>query len=162
MIAATVLIPAADDLAYAEWLRDRALAVEQHRLSRLARYEEYLAAIEQRQPALVQSLAASQLNQIPATLAIIPGAKVNAESDASVFPALEPPPLRLPDRRQVHSTLQNWTTNDGIRPWLLIGGAACVLLGLLPPSRVGYVGRPAKPAGEATPSMGETTPANAA
>jgi len=142
IIGATVLIPAADDLSYAQWLRDRALAVEQHRLDRLARYEEYLAAIEQRQPALIQSLAASQLNQIPANQAIIPGARVDADADASVFPALEPPALRLPERQIVDSTLQRWTTDDRYRTWLIIGGAGCILIGLLPPSRVGYVRKP--------------------
>ncbi len=159
LIGATVLIPAADDLAYAQWLRDRGLAVERHRLDRLARYEEYLAAIEQRQPALIQSLAASQLNQIPATQAIIPGAAVNADADASVFPALEPPPLRLPERRMIDSTLQRWTTNDRYRPWLLIGGAGCVLIGLLPPSRAGYVRRPApKPTAAEKPHVSSPVP----
>lgn len=156
-IGATVLIPAADDLAYAEWLRDRALSVEQHRLNRLARYEEYLAALEQQQPALIQSLAASQLNQIPASQAIIPGARVNADADASVFPALEPPALSLPERRVIDSTLQRWTTNDRLRPWLLIGGAACILIGLLPPSRAGYVRRTV-PTGRPAPTPAPSSP----
>jgi hypothetical protein len=144
LLAATVLIPASDDLAAARWQRDRALAVEAHRIQRLERYEEYLSALDNREPSLVLSLAASQLNQIPQGRAPITGARgaLGATGDASVFPGLEPPPLTLPGRRKVDSTLQRLTTNDHWRLWLIAAGAACVLIGLLPASNGwGHPGR---------------------
>jgi len=135
LLGATVLIPAAEDLDKARWQRDRALLVEAHRLERLTRYDEYLAALDTREPALVLSLAASQLNQIPADRAPIPGRALSAGSSASVFPGLEPAPLKLPQRLRMGSLLERWTTDNRTRLWLIAGGAACVLIGLLPQSR---------------------------
>lgn len=132
ILAATVLIPAQDDLAEARWLRDRALAVEGHRQERLDRYAEYLRSLDDADQSLIQSLAASQLNQIPADRMPLEGATDTARSSASVFPALEPEPLKLEDRRTVGSLLERWTTNDRARIWLIAGGALCVLIGLLP------------------------------
>ncbi|MFZ4573500.1 MAG: hypothetical protein ACOYN0_03820 [Phycisphaerales bacterium] len=135
LLGATVLIPAADDLAEAKWIRDRALAVEAHLGARLARYEEYLGALENRDPSLVLSLAASQLNLIPADTAVVPGLEIAPDTEASVFPALEPPPLVLPERKAIDSRLQRWTTGNQTRVWLLAASALLVLVGLLPPSR---------------------------
>ncbi len=136
ILAATVLIPATDDLAATKFQRERALAIEQHRLQRLARYEEYLEALDNREPSLVLSLAASQLNEIPEGRAPIPGQRgaLGAMSDASVFPSLEPPALKLPVRVESRSMLHRWTNDDQKRLWLIVGGAACVLVGLLPAS----------------------------
>jgi hypothetical protein len=135
LLGATVLVPAARDLTEAKWLRDRALAVEAHRESRLERYEQFLAAVDDRDPTLVNSLAASHLNQIPEGLEAVPGQQVDALSNVSVFPALEPPPIRLPELRQVESRLARWTSSDKGRLWLTAGGAFCVLIGLLPASK---------------------------
>jgi hypothetical protein len=136
ILAATVLIPAADNLAAARFQRDRALLIEGHRLDRLQRYEEYLAALDNKEPSLVLSLAASQLNQIPEGRAPIAGAKgaLGANSDVSVFPSLEPPPLTLPGRNKSQSTLERLSTNDHSRLWLIAAGAASVLIGLFPAS----------------------------
>lgn len=54
---------------------------------------------------------------------------------ASVFPALEPPPVVLPVQTKVDSTLRKLATTDATRVWLLAGGALCMLLGLLPASK---------------------------
>lgn len=132
ILAATVLIPAQDDLDEARWLRDRALAVEAHRQQRLDRYGEYLSSLDNADQSLIQSLAASQLNQIPDDRVPLPGATDTARSSASVFPALEPDPLRLSDRAKVGSMLERWTTDDRTRIWLIGAGALCVLIGLLP------------------------------
>jgi hypothetical protein len=136
LLAATVLIPAADDLAATKFQRERALAIEAHRIQRLDRYEEYLAALDNKDPSLVLSLAASQLNEIPEDRAPIPGQRgaLGAMADASVFPSLEPPPLRLPELVKSESILDRWTNNDRTRLWLIVAGAACVLVGLLPSS----------------------------
>jgi hypothetical protein len=135
VLGATVLIPAEDDLAKARWQRDRALAIEAHRAARISRYEEYLAALDNRDPSLVLSLAESQLNQIPADRAPLPGYVPSGTADASVFPSLEPPPFELPERRRIGSILERWTTDNGSRLWLIAAGAACLLIGLLPQSR---------------------------
>jgi len=134
LLGSTVLIPAGEDLDEARWLRDRALCVEAHRQQRLARYEEYYAALLERDPALVQSLAASQLNQIPEGQASMPGFSPMRAS-ASVFPALEPPALKLPDRDVDRSALARLATGERSRLWLIAAGSLCVLVGLLPGSR---------------------------
>lgn len=134
-IGATVLIPAADDLNEARFLRDRAALVQAHRDQRLDRYESYLGALDRHEAPLVLSLAASQLNQIPADKSPFVVSNASATSSASVYPALEPAPLVLPERRKIDSTLERWTTDPGTRLWLIAGGAMCVLVGLLPKAR---------------------------
>lgn len=140
ILGATILVPASRDLARARWQRDRAIAVERHRQDRLARYEEYLSALDSAEPALVLALAESQLNQIPADREAIPG-RGRRTGGVSVFPGLEPAPLALPEYHPVESTLATWTASESIRPWLIVGGAVFVLVGLLPASRE----RPALP-----------------
>lgn len=135
LLSATVLIPAQDDLEHARWLRARAAAVEQHRIDRITRYEEFLAALDEGKPSLILALAANQLNQVPADRAPIPGLTFNPTSSASPFPSLEPPPVRLPERTKPTSMLYRWSTSDSARVWLLVAGATCVLIGLLPASR---------------------------
>ncbi len=138
LLGATVLVPASSDVTAVRFQRERALAIENHRLKRLSRYEEYLAALDTREPSLVLSLAASQLNEIPEGHAPIPGqagrGTMGATSDASVFPSLEPAPLRLPEMHTSESMLDRWTSSSSGRLWLIVGGAASVLIGLLPAS----------------------------
>ncbi len=134
-IGATVLIPAADDLSEAQFLRERAKLVQGHRDERLERYENYLGALERHEPPLVLSLAASQLNQIPADRSPFLLSNSTATTSASVYPALEPAPLRLSERHKIGSTLERWTTDSSTRLWLIAGGAVCVLVGLLPKAR---------------------------
>jgi len=138
LIGATVLIPAADDLQHAQYLRDSALRVQEHREKRLEAYQGFHEAVKSQDRSLVMSLAASQLNQIPADRAPIPGmgdGTPRALTNASVFPALEPPPLKLHERVQVDSTLKRLATGETTRLWLIAAGAACVLIGVLPKAR---------------------------
>lgn len=135
ILCATVLIPAADQLDEAKWLRDRAIAIEQHRQSRLNRYEEYLNALDERDPVLIRSLASVHLNKVPVDTPSIPGVVVGPASNTSPFLSLEPPPLVLPEKAVVESRLAGMVRSDRWRPWLIIGGAVCVLIGLMPPSR---------------------------
>lgn len=135
LLAATLLIPAFDDLHEVRWQRDRALAVEAHRVQRLERYGEYLGALEREEPALILSLAASQLNQIPAGRAAILDAPLDASSNASVFAGLEPAPARLPERRRVGSLLERLATGERTRPWLFAVAGVCLLVGVLPRAR---------------------------
>lgn len=135
LLGATLLIPAADELDQARWLRDRALAIEAHRKARIARYEEYVSALDQREPDLVLTLAASQLNQIPVDRAVIPGMHDARTASISVFPALEPEPLPLVERKKVESRLARLATGEKSRLWMIAGGSLCVLVGLLPTTR---------------------------
>lgn len=135
LLGATAWITAANETADARIARDRLLAAESHRHERIGRYEEFLGAMDQQQPALIESLAAAQLNQIPADRAAIPGTVRDNLADASVFPALEPPALRLPAKRDVDSKLSRLIASDTTRMILLAGSALMILIGLLPPSR---------------------------
>lgn len=135
LLGATILIPAADDLSYSKFLRDRALLIESHRQQRISRYEEFLHALEERNPTLLRSLAVSQLGLVPATQAPLLPVDGGSTSNVSVFPGLEPPELRLPEYRPVDSLLARWTRDDRARLWLILCGAVLVLIGLLPPSR---------------------------
>ncbi len=135
-LAATVLIPAAADLDEARWQRNKALAIERHRIERLERYGQYLAAVQRDDEDVTLTLLATQLNlspvaRIPLTPVADPG-----RTNASPFPSLEPDPLRLPERSplQEHpSILLKLTTSDHHRLWLIAGGVLCTLIGLLPP-----------------------------
>lgn len=138
LIGATVLIPAADDLRHAQYLRDAAVQIKAHRDERIEGYEQYLEAVKSQDRSLVMSLAASQLNQIPADRAPIPGMSdgtPRALTNASVFPALEPPPLALPERVEVDSLLKRLATGETTRLWLIAAGAAFVLIGVLPKTK---------------------------
>ena len=134
LLAATILLPALDDLEDVRIERDRMTAIERHRAERIGRYRDYLDALEREEPALVMALAASQLNLIPQgrTIALQTPDLLSAPQRASVFPALEPSPLVLPERRRAGSLLERLTGADSTRPWLIAGGAVCLLMGLLP------------------------------
>ncbi len=132
LIGATILIPAARELDQAKAMRDRALAYEGHRLERIARYEEYLGAIERAEPSLVMSLAASQLGQIPEDRGLISRPIDGRDRNASVFPALEPPGLTLRTPAKVESRLGRLATGERSRVWMIAAGGACVLVGLFP------------------------------
>lgn len=137
VVAATVLIPSGHDLKLARWERDRALAVERHRLERLERYGAYLDAVRRDDENVLLSLAATQLNVSPANhVPVGPLADVSMTS-ASPFPGLEPEPLNLPPRPEAgagSSYLERLTIGDTSRLWLLAIGVVCILFGLLPPS----------------------------
>ncbi|HYF15433.1 MAG TPA: hypothetical protein VD971_10225 [Phycisphaerales bacterium] len=135
MLGALTLVASQREVDEARAVRDRTLAVEQHRTARLARYEEFLAALDQQSPALIESLASSQLNMIPASRAAIPGMSGGMRADASIFPSLEPPPLRLPSATTVDSTLVRLVRSEATRLWLLAGSVVLILVGLLPASR---------------------------
>ncbi len=135
LLGATVLIPAAEDLADARWKRDAALSYERHRLDRLERYQGYLDAVVRREPALVMTLAQSQLGLMPADRGLLSTPNDSRVRSVSVFPALEPPPLDLPEPRPpTNSRLARWAMSSH-RLWLIAAGAVFVLVGLLPAGR---------------------------
>ncbi len=149
LIGCSVLIPAADDLAEARYLRDRAMAIEQQRVDRLTRYEEFIEGIHAQDPTLALSLAASQLNQIPADRSPLPEAETAGRAapgkadelagagDASVYPALEPPPVELSARMKGGSLLERLVLSPKTGLWVGMMGAISVMIGLLPRARRG-------------------------
>lgn len=147
IIAAVSLIPAQHDLQQALWQRDRALAIEGHRLQRLERYAAYLAALRDNDQSVLISLAATQLNVSPVDRIPLEPMGEIARTSASVFPSLEPDPLKLPlkppaeDDSQRHklSILERLSINDSSRLWLIAAGMLCTLLGLLPATTRGRV-----------------------
>jgi hypothetical protein len=140
ILGATVLIPAYRDLAEVRWQRDRAIALERHRFDRILAHERYLASLRSGNPELVESLAATQLGRIPEGHRPLLRTSV-VDGDASVFPALEPPPLVLPEFKGTGSVLETLTTNDRSRVWVIAIGATLLLIGLLPPAAPREVGR---------------------
>lgn len=157
LIAAVVLIPAQHDLDDARWQRDRALAIEHHRIERLERYGAYLSALKANDECVLLSLAATQLNVSPEDrVPLQPGGDAT-RATASVFPALEPgrlelpPPTRTadPERRHKLSILERLSINNGSRLWLIAAGTLCTLLGLLPTAGRAIAGSAGSVAGRA-------------
>jgi len=136
LVGATVLIPAIEDLAQARYGRDRARAVARYHTERLERYSAFLDALDRAEPALVLSLAQTQLNLAPAgKRPLIDLSRAGTPASASVFPALEPGYTPAPEPRRPDSLLQRWTTRDRPRLWLIALGMMMVLIGVLPPAR---------------------------
>lgn len=135
IIAATVLLPAFEDLNEVRWQRDRAIVAYRHREARNDRYLEYLQALQREEPSLVLALAATQLNQIPEGRTLILEPPDPATASASVFADLEPPDPVMPERVRAGSMLERLTSGERTRPWLIAAGALCLLLGLLPRAR---------------------------
>jgi hypothetical protein len=123
------------DLDAARLKKEQVLAIEDHRESRISRYEEFIGAVDNREPSLLVSLAESQLNQIPTDRGALPTGISGGRGDASVFPSLEPEPLVLPTRERAVSRLERLSTDEKTRPVVMTVGAVCVLLGLLPLTR---------------------------
>lgn len=135
IVAATVLIPAQDDLAIAQNRRDQAEAVLDQRVERLRNYSKYLDAVDAGDQAVVLDLAAKQLNLAPeGKQAIFTPDELAQEESASVFPTLEPAPPKHVGLHLRDTLLRRLTTNDHTRLWLVAGGMVCILFGLLPPS----------------------------
>ena len=134
ILAATVLIPAHDDLARAEQVRDIALTQEDMHQERLERHRIYLEALERGDPRLTRSLAASQLNLVPAGSHPMRDLDRGLPASASVFGALEPNPRPAPTLRHVDSILHRLVLNPSTRLWILAAGFVCLLVGLLPPA----------------------------
>jgi hypothetical protein len=136
IIASTVLVGAQQSLEDVQWQRRRALALEAHRIDRIKRYDAYLAALDRHDPALVLSLVASELNEMPINRAPLQDALQQDQTPRhAVFASLEPPRLDLPDRTVNNSLLSRLATAERTRPVLLSFGALCLLVALLPAAR---------------------------
>jgi len=134
ILAATVLIPAHDDLRRAEHVRDIALTQEAMHRERLDRHQIYLDALERGDPRLARSLAASQLNLVPVDHRPMRDIDRGLPASASIFGALEPKPRPAPVLHHVDSLLDRLVLNPSTRLWILSAGVVCLLVGLLPPA----------------------------
>lgn len=130
MLMAVVLVPAQESLDAARVQRDRALAIEDHRMERLGRYERFRDALRDERESLVRSLAASQLNLVPEGRR--PLAEYGHITDASVFRELEPGAVKLPEHAPRETMLRDLTMDPRGRLWLIAGSALAILIGLLP------------------------------
>jgi hypothetical protein len=135
LLAATVLIPANDDLQKAELVLAKAKAERANAAERLANYSEFLDALNRGDEDLVLQLAATHLNLTPAGRQPVLGVGAQSEPDGPIdtFAALEPAPpgefVRIPPDSMLH----RWSTGERSRLWLLAGGSLLTLVGLLPP-----------------------------
>ncbi len=135
VVASTVLIPAQRSLDNAQWERDRAKAIENHRVERLERYAAYLDSLGRGDESVLLSLAATQLNMSPQDRIPLTIPNEAGLTSASVFPALEPTPLTLPPRPEKArspSLLERLTIGDTSRLWLMALGLISMVWGLLP------------------------------
>ena len=130
MLLAVILIPAQADLQHARDSRDQTLAREQHELDRIARYQQYLVSIENRDEPLLRSLAMSQLNMTPSDrLTLLPP---NGPGDLDLFGPIEPTPVSLASHESPKSLLERLATDRTRRLWLIAASVLCLFVGLLP------------------------------
>jgi hypothetical protein len=143
LLAATVLIPANDDLQQAELVLAKAKAQRAHSAERLANYSEFLDALNRGDEELVLQLAATHLNLAPAGRQPVLGVGAQNAPDGPIdtFAALEPAPPGEFVRVPPDSMLHRWSTGDRSRLWLLAGGSLLTLIGLMPPGTQGRIRR---------------------
>lgn len=140
IVVASVLIPAQEDLREARRHRDRAVLAADYAAQRVARYSSFLESLEARDPTVMTNLAATQLNLVPASKTPLFMLRSDRPDDANVFREIEPPPPPTPpalepDAEPERSMLARLVTSGATRPWAVIAGMMCVLVGLLPPAR---------------------------
>lgn len=136
LIAATVLIPAQRELEDVQHALTRARAAATHRSERLINYQRYLSDVRRGDESTIRALAAMQLNQAPEGTDVLVASGDIQSRTASVFTALEPAPLVMPERDQPPaSLLERWATGDRSRLWMIAAGAMLLLIGLLPPAK---------------------------
>ena len=131
LLSATWLIPALDGLARAERERDVARSVASWHGERLRRYSDFLSSIDAADPAVLRSLAATQLNLAPTASEAIAVLDEPGVDSASVFdrltPTFEMPPTSDPRR----SALGDVARDPSGQRWLFAGGVMLTLIGLV-------------------------------
>lgn len=132
ILVAVFLLPSAADLDAVRLVRDQAIATETHHADRVARYERFLGALEDGDPATIELLAQSQLGVVPSDreALIMPG----QPSDPMVFELLEPEPMGVARGAHEPSRLERLTIERVPRAILIVVGAIAVLMGILPPA----------------------------
>ncbi len=144
IVVAGVVIPAQEDLAESRLHRDRAIVAADYAATRVARYSDFLESLDALVETVMTHLAATQLYVVPATKTPLFMLRSDRPDDANVFREIEPPPPDLPtdagdgdgeNGTARRSLLAMLVTGDATRPWAVIGGMMCILIGLLPAAR---------------------------
>lgn len=129
LLAAVALIPAQDELARARAIQEKAETQIERRRAMLADCGDRLAALAEPNDTLLASLALTHLNLAPA------GARwIDLDAQAAPPHRVATVSERRPAPQPERSTLARIATE---RPWrsvLIVLGAVCVLVGLLPPA----------------------------
>ncbi len=136
ILCASVLIPAQRDLRAAQTERDKARTIEGWQAERLEKYSAFRDAIQDPDDRMARWLVVTQLNRVPVTSVPIAtfDDPARTEAGAVAIANLEPPlTFDAPPAHRI-SALEGLVTGR-TRPWLVAGGAVCVLMGLLPPAR---------------------------
>jgi hypothetical protein len=132
LLAASVMIPALNELHEAQWRRDQAAALAAWRGERLENYEAFLSALERRDETLVRSLVLRNMGLLrPHERVLMLDAGPGAE-EASPFLGLDPPFEPVPPPGEPDSRLQRLASSSATAPWLIAAGGMFVLIGLLP------------------------------
>ena len=138
LLSAVTLAPAWVDLAEVRDRRDRELAVERHARERNHRYEVFVAALDRRDPDLLDRLATVHFNTLPDGRSPLPGLELTETGadrlpDADVSQWLEPPPpvRPSPTRREALPETVETLASFGPRLWLIGLGGSLVIAGLL-------------------------------
>lgn len=132
LLVAVALVPPAADLDTMRLHRDRALALEQTDLARIANYQALLTALECQDPDTIRLILAAQFQLVPKgqTALVLPG----PPADPRLFELLEPAPTDLPRSvaPTVPSRLTRLASSDLGRLALLTGAGLAILWGLMP------------------------------
>ncbi len=129
LCAAGILIPAQSDLQDLQNQRDQLLHEETILSQRIEGRAQFLDQFEQKNPALIKRLAASQLNLIPAKGSpVLIAPSVNDPMDKWIDATINTEPIQ--NRATIQSTLSQLALGR-YRLWLLASGVVCAFAGLL-------------------------------
>ncbi len=135
IVVASAVIPARHDLDGARAHRDRAVLAADYAARRVASYSAFLESLDAGDETVMTNLVATQLNLVPADKTPLFMLRSSRPDDANVFHDIEPPPpieFATPVSAPRQSILERLVTSDATRPWAIIGGMMCILIGLLP------------------------------
>lgn len=166
MIAATVLVPAQDDLLEAHAFREKALALESYRASVLARHTAYMQAVDAQDETVILDLAATQLNLVPKGKTVLLAPNIGSDAPVSILAGLDVPYVRPVPPSPPDTLLHRLTIQPRARMLIFAASAVAILYGLLPPSvpeRNPAPVRPTRaPVPRAAPSVRHISPVAAA
>lgn len=135
IVVASAVIPARHDLDGARAHRDRAILAADFAAERVGKYSAFLESLDAGDETLMTNLVATQLNLVPADKTPLFMLRSSRPDDANVFHDIEPAPptdFSTPVAPPRQSMLERLVTSDATRPWAVIGGMMCILIGLLP------------------------------
>lgn len=132
VISACLVIPAQDDLREAENELSRARALESHAGERLNRYTALSSAVRDPDESMVRTLAAVQLNIVPAGTRMVTDGISMASRSASLLAQAEPRFESAHVRGSPDSLLARLISSPAGRLWVMALGTAALVYGLMP------------------------------